>query len=107
MNQILKILPKKRQTSLFSATQTQKVGCPLTPAGMDELLQVNDLARLSLKKPIFVQSKGADDVVEGALLVVWTSSCCDRMRLFRQPLGWSRDMLWLVGTIVCDFCSHS
>ncbi|EER17576.1 DEAD/DEAH box ATP-dependent RNA helicase, putative [Perkinsus marinus ATCC 50983] len=46
MNQILKILPKKRQTSLFSATQTQKV---------------NDLARLSLKKPIFVQSKGADD----------------------------------------------
>lgn len=39
MNEILKILPKERQTVLFSATQTKKV---------------DDLARLSLKSPIFI-----------------------------------------------------
>lgn len=43
MRQILKLLPKDRQTMLFSATQTTKV---------------EDLARLSLRKPIYV---GVDD----------------------------------------------
>mmetsp|Transcript_42123 Transcript_42123/g.51133 ORF Transcript_42123/g.51133 Transcript_42123/m.51133 type:complete len:536 (-) Transcript_42123:445-2052(-) len=43
MRQILKIVPKKRQTMLFSATQTTKV---------------EDLARLSLSKPVYV---GVDD----------------------------------------------
>jgi ATP-dependent RNA helicase DDX18/HAS1 len=43
MRQILKIVPKKRQTMLFSATQTTKV---------------EDLARLSLQKPLYV---GVDD----------------------------------------------
>jgi len=47
MNQIIKMLPKKRQTALFSATQTRKVA---------------DLARLSLSKPIFVEVKTADNV---------------------------------------------
>ncbi|CAM9202843.1 unnamed protein product, partial [Hapterophycus canaliculatus] len=44
MHQIIKLLPKERQTMLFSATQTKKV---------------EDLARLSIKnKPIYV---GVDD----------------------------------------------
>lgn len=43
MNEILNILPKDRQTVLFSATQTKKV---------------EDLARLSLKSPIYI---GVDD----------------------------------------------
>lgn len=42
MNQIIKLLPKERQTSLFSATQTTKVA---------------DLVRLSLKNPVLVESK--------------------------------------------------
>merc|ERR1719160_1795640 len=42
MNAIIKLLPKQRRTSLFSATQTNKVA---------------DLARLSLKKPVFVEAK--------------------------------------------------
>lgn len=41
MRQILKIMPKTRQTMLFSATQTTKV---------------EDLARLSLQKPLYVVS---------------------------------------------------
>jgi len=46
MNEILKILPKERQTILFSATQTKKV---------------EDLARLSLKSPIYIGvDEGAD-----------------------------------------------
>eukprot|EP00118_Oscarella_pearsei_P001888 m.8803 g.8803 ORF g.8803 m.8803 type:complete len:571 (+) comp20867_c0_seq1:44-1756(+) len=49
MKRIIKILPKKRQTMLFSATQTQRV---------------EDLARLSLKKsPLYV---GVDDHRETA-----------------------------------------
>ena len=44
---IIKLLPKKRQTSLFSATQTRKVA---------------DLARLSLNKPVFVEVKTKDNV---------------------------------------------
>eukprot|EP00437_Effrenium_voratum_P005818 CAMPEP_0181430114 /NCGR_PEP_ID=MMETSP1110-20121109/17553_1 /TAXON_ID=174948 /ORGANISM="Symbiodinium sp., Strain CCMP421" /LENGTH=653 /DNA_ID=CAMNT_0023553413 /DNA_START=26 /DNA_END=1987 /DNA_ORIENTATION=+ len=47
MNMIIKLLPKKRQTSLFSATQTRKVA---------------DLARLSLNKPVFVEVKTKDNV---------------------------------------------
>jgi len=49
MKQIVRLLPKKRQTMLFSATQTKKV---------------EDLARLSLKKaPLYV---GVDDHKESA-----------------------------------------
>ena len=49
MNQIMRLLPKTRQTMLFSATQTKKV---------------EDLARLSINsKPIFV---GIDDNDEEA-----------------------------------------
>jgi len=47
MNAIIRMIPKKRQTALFSATQTRKVA---------------DLARLSLTKPIFVEAKTADNV---------------------------------------------
>eukprot|EP00932_Pfiesteria_piscicida_P007378 SRR837773.17448.p1 GENE.SRR837773.17448~~SRR837773.17448.p1 ORF type:complete len:315 (+),score=150.47 SRR837773.17448:121-945(+) len=47
MNMIIKLLPKKRQTALFSATQTRKVA---------------DLARLSLQKPVFVEVKTEDNV---------------------------------------------
>lgn len=43
MKQIIKILPKERQAALFSATQTKKVA---------------DLARVSLKDPVYV---GVDD----------------------------------------------
>ena len=43
MNEIIKLLPRERQSVLFSATQTQKV---------------DDLARLSLKQPIYI---GVDD----------------------------------------------
>ena len=48
MNEILRILPKDRQTVLFSATQTKKV---------------DDLARLSLKSPIYI---GVDDNAHAA-----------------------------------------
>jgi len=44
MNEIIKLLPTERQTILFSATQTKKV---------------DDLARLSLKSPIYI---GVDDI---------------------------------------------
>lgn len=43
MANILRALPKQRQTILFSATQTQKV---------------EDLAKLSLRDPIYI---GVDD----------------------------------------------
>merc|ERR1719160_716700 len=41
------MIPKKKQAALFSATQTRKVA---------------DLARLSLAKPVFVESKTQDNV---------------------------------------------
>ena len=52
MKQILSILPKERQTILFSATQTKKV---------------DDLVRLSLKDPIFigVDEQAQESTVEG------------------------------------------
>lgn len=45
MNAILKLLPKTRQTALFSATQTKKVA---------------DLARVSMKNPTLIEVKGDD-----------------------------------------------
>ncbi|KAF8821864.1 DEAD/DEAH box ATP-dependent Rna helicase [Cardiosporidium cionae] len=50
LNHILKLLPKKRQTSLFSATQTAKVA---------------DLARLSLIRPVFIEVKNPIATVSG------------------------------------------
>lgn len=43
LNEILRLIPKERQTMLFSATQTKKI---------------DDLARLSLTNPVYV---GVDD----------------------------------------------
>lgn len=51
MNEILRILPKERQTVLFSATQTKKV---------------DDLCRLSLKSPIYI---GVDDNADAATVL--------------------------------------
>ncbi|EGR30044.1 hypothetical protein IMG5_143800 [Ichthyophthirius multifiliis] len=48
LTQILKIIPKDRQTILFSATQTKKI---------------DELARLSLNSPIYI---GVDDIAETA-----------------------------------------
>ena len=49
MKQIIKLIPKKRQTMLFSATQTKKT---------------EDLARISLKKmPVYI---GVDDLKDTA-----------------------------------------
>lgn len=45
MREILELLPEDRQTMLFSATQTQKV---------------EDLVRLSLKDPVFVEAQTSD-----------------------------------------------
>ncbi|KAF8820964.1 DEAD/DEAH box ATP-dependent Rna helicase [Cardiosporidium cionae] len=50
LNHILKLLPTKRQTSLFSATQTAKVA---------------DLARLSLNRPVFIEVKNPFATVSG------------------------------------------
>jgi len=47
INMIIRLLPKKRHTAMFSATQTRKVA---------------DLARLSLTKPVFVEVKSQDNV---------------------------------------------
>uniref|UniRef100_A0A3B0N0M4 ATP-dependent RNA helicase n=1 Tax=Theileria annulata TaxID=5874 RepID=A0A3B0N0M4_THEAN len=52
MNQIIKLLPKNRQTSLFSATHTSNV---------------DDLARLSLKSPIFLQVSGMENATVSGL----------------------------------------
>lgn len=46
--QILKVLPKERQTILFSATQTRRI---------------DDLAKLSLKEPLYI---GVDDLNKNA-----------------------------------------
>jgi ATP-dependent RNA helicase DDX18/HAS1 len=84
MRQIIKLLPKERQTMLFSATQTTKVpgaaasapapkhvllvAAPATtpPVATDfaAILQVEDLARLSFRhKPLYV---GVDDAAPAA-----------------------------------------
>ena len=47
MNAILKLLPKERQTALFSATQTRKVA---------------DMVRMSMRKPVFIEVKSKDNV---------------------------------------------
>ena len=76
MRQILKIVPKKRQTMLFSATQTTKV---------------EDLARLSLQKPLYV---GVDDKREHSTAagleqgyVVTPSDACVNPRPAARNLG--------------------
>ncbi|KAI8970427.1 ATP-dependent RNA helicase HAS1 [Mycotypha africana] len=60
MKQIVKILPKQRQTMLFSATQTTKV---------------SDLARVSLKSPLYInvdeknETSTAEGLEQGFVLV--------------------------------------
>merc|ERR1719161_1948366 len=66
MNQILKMLPKERQTALFSATQTPKV---------------KDLVRTSMKKPVFVEVK-TEDKVTTADGFQQGYVCCDAERRF-------------------------
>ncbi|CAD7966622.1 unnamed protein product [Amoebophrya sp. A25] len=51
MKAILRLLPPKRQTALFSATQTKKVA---------------DLVRLSMKRPVFVEVKGESNAATRA-----------------------------------------
>lgn len=65
MNQIIDLLPKNRQTALFSATQTQKV---------------EDLVRLSMNDPIFVSIEekiGTVDNLEQGFII------CDSDLRFR------------------------
>ncbi|KAH0479807.1 MAG: uncharacterized protein KVP18_001702 [Porospora cf. gigantea A] len=50
LSAILELIPQKRQTALFSATQTTKVA---------------DLARLSLSKPVLVEVQSPQSTVEG------------------------------------------
>ncbi|EOA13104.1 hypothetical protein CARUB_v10026114mg [Capsella rubella] len=53
MKKIIELLPKKRQTSLFSATQTAKV---------------EDLARVSLKSPVYIDvDEGREEVTNEGL----------------------------------------
>jgi ATP-dependent RNA helicase DDX18/HAS1 len=66
MTAILKILPNQRQTALFSATQTTKVA---------------DLARLSLKKPVFAQVKSPFATVQGLEQGYLICEPADRFRL--------------------------
>uniref|UniRef100_A0A2K6P907 ATP-dependent RNA helicase n=1 Tax=Rhinopithecus roxellana TaxID=61622 RepID=A0A2K6P907_RHIRO len=66
LKQIIKLLPTRRQTMLFSATQTQKVEC---------------LARISLKKePLYVgvdntANATVDGLEQGYVLMAFFSSC--------------------------------
>lgn len=46
INEILNLLPKNRQAMLFSATQTKKI---------------EDLARLSLRNPVYIGVSGAEE----------------------------------------------
>jgi ATP-dependent RNA helicase DDX18/HAS1 len=66
MNQILRMLPKERQTALFSATQTPKV---------------KDLVRTSMKKPVFVEVK-TEDKVTTADGLQQGYVCCEAERRF-------------------------
>lgn len=76
MSAILKILPTKRQTALFSATQTAKVA---------------DLARLSLSKPVFVQVKTEYATVEGLEQGYVVCPAADRFRLLFTFLKKNKD----------------
>lgn len=66
MTAILKLLPSNRQTALFSATQTTKVV---------------DLARLSLRKPVFVEVKSELATVDGLEQGFVICSAADRFKL--------------------------
>jgi hypothetical protein len=88
MRQILKIVPKKRQTMLFSATQTTKV---------------EDLARLSLQKPLYV---GVDDKREHSTAagleqgyVVTPSDACVTPEPCPPPATWAR-----LNVLSCPVC---
>eukprot|EP00057_Strongylocentrotus_purpuratus_P011329 XP_011665803.1 PREDICTED: ATP-dependent RNA helicase DDX18 [Strongylocentrotus purpuratus] len=71
MKQIIKLLPKRRQTGLFSATQTRKT---------------EDLARISLRKePVYV---GVDDHKESATVDgLEQPRCCGRSPPMMQTEG--------------------
>lgn len=77
MTAILKLLPSsKRQTALFSATQTSKVA---------------DLARLSLQNPMPVQVKSAYATVEGLEQGYVVCPAADRFRLLFTFLKRNRE----------------
>lgn len=56
---IISLLPKRRQTCLFSATQTAKV---------------KDLARLSLRSPVLVQVRGVTKMYTKYIIYISTKN---------------------------------
>merc|ERR1712039_470123 len=89
MNLIIKLLPKKRQTALFSATQTRKVA---------------DLARLSLSKPVFVEVKSTDNVatVKGLTQGYVVCPAANRFMLLFTFLKKNRDKKVMVFMSACN-----
>lgn len=89
MNAIIGMLPKKRQTALFSATQTRKVA---------------DLARLSLTKPVFVEVKTKDNVATVAGLTQGYVVCpaANRFNLLFTFLKRNRDKKVMVFFAACN-----
>mmetsp|Transcript_13716 Transcript_13716/g.37042 ORF Transcript_13716/g.37042 Transcript_13716/m.37042 type:complete len:694 (+) Transcript_13716:90-2171(+) len=89
MNAIIRMLPKKRQTALFSATQTRKVA---------------DLARLSLTKPVFVEVKSRDNVatVSGLTQGYVVCPAANRFLLLFTFLKRNRDKKVMVFFSACN-----
>jgi ATP-dependent RNA helicase DDX18/HAS1 len=89
MNAIIKMLPKKRQTALFSATQTRKVA---------------DLARLSLNKPVFVEVKSKDNIstVSGLTQGYVVCPAANRFLLLFTFLKRNRDKKVMVFFSACN-----
>jgi len=89
INAIIKLLPKKRQTALFSATQTRKVA---------------DLARLSLTKPVFVEVKTQDNVATVSGLTQGYVDCpaASRFLLLFTFLKRNRDKKVMVFFSACN-----
>lgn len=89
INAIVKLLPKKRQTALFSATQTKKVA---------------DLARLSLSKPVFLEVKTQDNIatVKGLTQGYVVCPAQHRFRLLFTFLKKNRDKKVIVFMSSCN-----
>lgn len=71
LTMILRLLPKKRQTALFSATQTTKVG---------------DLIRMSLKEPTLIEIKDDQATVSGLKQYFIMCESRDRLSLLYKVL---------------------